>query len=89
MLLKVLNFIYNNKIFSSKVIGKELGLSSEMVESLKKKLEELELIKKKESCEKGNCNKCTCGCSNTSLNNTVNWIITEKGLRFLKNKKEV
>lgn len=36
MLLKVLNFIYSNKTFSSNIIGKELGLSSEMVESLKK-----------------------------------------------------
>lgn len=88
MLLKVLNFIYSNKTFSSNIIGKELEISSEMVESLKKKLEELELIKKEDSCEKDSCNKCTCGCSSKSLNNTVNWIITEKGLKLLKIKKE-
>lgn len=87
MILEILTIIYEKRTFSSKLIAEEMGISIELVEEFKKRIQAMNLIKMEEKCEKDSCNKCSCGCSSKNLNSMVTWEITEKGMKLLRKNK--
>ncbi|RDY23773.1 hypothetical protein CHF27_006530 [Romboutsia maritimum] len=86
MLIKVLDCLNKKGNFSARIISKELNIPELIVEDLKDKLIKMECIRKV-NCDQSLCEKCTCGCSSTKLNDKVDWEITDKGYKILNKNR--
>lgn len=82
MLNKVLEVINKEGNFSSRFIARELNLQEAVVDDLKNKLINMGYIIKI-SCDMSACEKCSCGCSSSKLNDKVDYEITKKGYNLL------
>ncbi|OPF52605.1 hypothetical protein BH721_04935 [Clostridium baratii] len=86
MIKDIIRYIYENNDFSSKGIAEGLDVSEQIIEQYKEKLILNGYIKKDDGCTSTKCEKCSCGCSQKSLNPVVQWEITDKGFKLIKNK---